>query len=83
MKLSLTRRRVEPPIARAGDKITGMRLWIVAISSFGGQVTIAQVAERLPTSLRLNDQIPAKPKGRSDRRRTKNGVFVRPSFRHS
>jgi hypothetical protein len=53
------------------------------MSWFGGQVTIAQVAERLPASLRLKDQIPANPKGRPDRSRTKNGVFVRPSFRHS
>jgi hypothetical protein len=43
--------------------MTGMRLWIVAKSSFGGQVTMAQVAERLPTSLRLKDQMPAKANG--------------------
>ena len=66
-----------------GGKITGIRLWIVAMSSFGEQVTMAQVAERVPTSVRLKDQIPAKANGRLERRRMKNGVFPRPSFRHS
>jgi hypothetical protein len=60
-----------------------MRSWIVAMSWFGGQVTIAQVTERPLTLSRLKDQIPAKPKGRPERSRTKYGVFVRPSFRHS
>jgi hypothetical protein len=63
--------------------MTGMRLWIVAMSSLGGQVTMAHVAERAPTSVRLKDQMPAKANGRLERRRTKNGVFVRPSFLHS
>lgn len=37
---------------------------MVAMSPFGGQVTMAQVAERVPTSMRLKDQIPAKANGR-------------------
>jgi hypothetical protein len=32
--------------------MTGMRLWIGASSSFGGQVTIAHVATRALTSAR-------------------------------
>jgi hypothetical protein len=63
--------------------MTGIRLWIFATSSFGGQVRMAQVAERVPTSERLKDQIPAKATGRVERRRMKNGVFVRLSFLHS
>jgi hypothetical protein len=53
------------------------------MSAFGGQVAMAQVTERAPVSLRLRDQIPANANGRPDRSRMKNGVFVRPSFRHS
>jgi hypothetical protein len=48
--------RVSSQRSRApGDKITGIRLWIVAISSFGGQVTMAQVTRRFPISLRFVD----------------------------
>lgn len=63
--------------------MTGIRLWIVAISSFGGHVTMAQVAERVPTSVRLEDQMPTKAKGRPERSRMRNGIFVRPFFCHS
>ena len=56
---------------------------IVALGSFGGRIMSAQVAKRLPSSLRLRDQIPPNLKGHLDRIDTNNGVFVRPSFRHS
>jgi hypothetical protein len=41
---------------------------------------MAQVAGRVPFSPRSMDQIPAKPNGRPDRSREKNGVLLRPSF---
>jgi|RhiMetdeSRZDD1v2_1073273.scaffolds.fasta_scaffold2634514_2 hypothetical protein len=43
---------------------TGIRSWILAMSSFGAQVAMAHVARRGPWSWRFMDQIPAKPKGR-------------------
>jgi hypothetical protein len=50
------------------------------MSSFGGQVAMAQVARRLPFSSCLMDQMSSKPKGRPDLSRMKNGVLLRPSF---
>jgi len=64
----------------SGGKITGIGSWNFAMSAFGGQVAIAHVAKLLPFSPRFMDQMPAKPKGRPDLSRMKNGVLRRPSF---
>jgi hypothetical protein len=58
----------------------GIRSWMVAMSSFGGQVAMAHVASRVPFSSCFMDQMPAKPKGRLELSRMNNGVLLRRSF---
>ena len=60
--------------------MTGIRSWIFAMRSFGGQVAMADVASFFRLSRGFMDQIPAKAKGRPDLIRTKKGVLLRPLF---